>query len=684
MAEKQTEEAKVFVIKPRGAAAENSKKEMLKDLRSHLRTGVASLQLEETKKEQASEVSPPYSLEGLIRCTEISTANMRCVKAKAQDVASGFSIMQREKTETAEEDDRRMLEEFFATCGGDETFLGVLVRALTDYESTGFGVLEVGRNLNGVPSRIWHMPSHTVRFTQGRKVIQKLKGKRKFFQRFPDKCVVEKGPEGYEPQSWKLVDPDNGKLTDRLEPLKAANEVIVFVNYHPKSPYYGEPDFIPAIPAILGSMYAEDYNLDDFSEALIPPYAVVITGGNVGPEQQRLIEGYFEDIRAGNRPLLVLTVPGKDAKAKFEKIGSDTKEQSWGQYRKDNRDEILLAHGVPPARIGIIEGAHLGGGTGVSQMEHYKTSIVEPRQRNIEHVINERVIRQGFLIKDWQMQFDELDIKDEKIQSEILSKFVESEILTKDEARKEIGYQPKKGEQAPPEEGESEEPEEEAAGEEIHSLESLKASKRDPRKREEQLRTEMKESLYGSWELVERTPGTVPQRVTMARSKIMEVAGGGLLVAAKELGQLEVDQFGLALVDEDVETATAKAKDRFEQVVEDGWLKDFQEGLEEVAPLTEEQKAEAEAALFRKMRSRSGMYAGFVATAGSLVLEKAAQREGREIDWVTTSFDPCPDCRQLALEGPYVPGELENYPGDGSTQCRGNCKCHLDVRKVKR
>jgi hypothetical protein len=38
----------------------------------------------------------------------------------------------------------------------------------------------------------------------------------------------------------------------------------------------------------------------------------------------------------------------------------------------------------------------------------------------------------------------------------------------------------------------------------------------------------------------------------------------------------------------------------------------------------------------------------------------------------------CKDCPANAAGSPYTSKTLPNYPGDGSTTCRGNCTCYLE------
>jgi hypothetical protein len=46
-------------------------------------------------------------------------------------------------------------------------------------------------------------------------------------------------------------------------------------------------------------------------------------------------------------------------------------------------------------------------------------------------------------------------------------------------------------------------------------------------------------------------------------------------------------------------------------------------------------------------------------------------------EWVLGEAEHCEDCPRLAANSPYAWHELGVFPGDGSTACLGQCKCHI-------
>lgn len=51
--------------------------------------------------------------------------------------------------------------------------------------------------------------------------------------------------------------------------------------------------------------------------------------------------------------------------------------------------------------------------------------------------------------------------------------------------------------------------------------------------------------------------------------------------------------------------------------------------------------------------------------------------EDSDFVWQLGTAEHCSDCIEFASHSPYKSFELTNFPGDGNTECRVNCKCTL-------
>jgi len=57
------------------------------------------------------------------------------------------------------------------------------------------------------------------------------------------------------------------------------------------------------------------------------------------------------------------------------------------------------------------------------------------------------------------------------------------------------------------------------------------------------------------------------------------------------------------------------------------------------------------------------------------------QAVSEEIWWIRNAgAESCADCVSREGGSPYTRATLPSVPGDGATQCRGNCRCYLEVR----
>jgi len=375
---------------------------------------------------------PPYSLDSLALFLEINTWHYRCVKAKAVTTAGlGFDFVTPEGIEKPDDKNKDKLKTFFNFPNPEMTWGEILENVLTDFEALGNGYFEVVRNRfgQGPPKEIYHVPAVTMRVRKDKKgYIQQRGSKLVYFRNF-----------GSDPKHDDSYDPrDKDKEQDKKRLL---NEVIHLKNYHPRSSYYGLPDFLPAMRALVGNKKVGDFNINFFDNNAIPQYAIIVKGGELAKGTRKRIEEYFKTHIKGqaHKTLILEVVQQEDEKVDLEikPLAVDVKDASFRLFRNDNAEEIRVAHGVPGRLIGLTEKGGLGGaGEGTTQQEIFKYHVIEPKQSRLEYRINNFLIRQGFNITDWELKFKEIDVTDESKMAEIVQKLVKLGILTINEGRK--------------------------------------------------------------------------------------------------------------------------------------------------------------------------------------------------------------------------------------------------------
>lgn len=388
-------------------------------------------------------IAPPYNMEELVGLLERCTDHFRCVKAKADDVTGLFyRLIPKEGVDPGDKqflEDRQKLKEFFDRACPNSSFIEMMTRVQFDYESVGSGFFEVTRDISGVPSHLYHVPASTIRIKKnGLGFVQKIGEKKIHFLPYGTKYHKEDG--GHKPALF--IDPETGKIIRNMTKVAAAEsatEIIQLCNYHPKSPFYGLPDVVPALSALVGNICAAKYNISFFENNAIPACIITIKGADLSPELEAAIKEFFSiEIKGKPHRSLTIPVPFDDVEVTVTPLDVNIKDQSFTLYKRDNRDEVLRAHGVHPARIGIIERGALAADSGLSQAENYKNSVVEPSQHKVETRITDLLIRDGFGIETVVFKFQDLDIRDKEKESRLGLDQVKAGCLTVNEFRTEI------------------------------------------------------------------------------------------------------------------------------------------------------------------------------------------------------------------------------------------------------
>jgi PBSX family phage portal protein len=361
-------------------------------------------------------INPPdyLNFDRLLELYQSSEVYYRAVNVKAQyAVGLGWKLVDTDSNGTTE--DRERVLNFFENCNPELSFSELLNHVMVDLECLGNSYLEVTRDSFGRIAKLFHMPAQTVRLKRDGGFVQMRGGKKREFARFG----AEEIP----------LDEKSGT------PL---SEVIHFAKYNPASSFYGLPDAVPAIGSTMGDLMARDYNVTFFENNATPQYCLMISGGTLSDKDKEDLTAYLSDIKGNPHKTMVLQFP-QGITGELKAISVSPKDASFGDYRRMNRDLMVVAHGVPPHLLGIIESGNLGGGTGETQLTNFKNLVITPRQRFLADRITRLIIRMGLGVSGWNFVFNELDVEDEFKIAQTDKIFIEAGVLKVDEVRKRMG-----------------------------------------------------------------------------------------------------------------------------------------------------------------------------------------------------------------------------------------------------
>jgi PBSX family phage portal protein len=373
-------------------------------------------------------ITPPYNLYELANFYDTSFANHAAIDAKVENVVGlGYHFEMNAQTmmklssatdDAAVERARNRIErlkidakDWIEGLNSDDSFTTIMEKIYTDVQATGNGYLEIGRKVNGEIGYMGHVPSTTMRVRRLRDGFVQIIGPRLvYFRNFGAK--------------------NQNPLTDDNRP----NEIIHFKEYSPLNTYYGVPDIIAALPSLIGDQLASQYNIDYFENKAVPRYIITLKGAKLSADAEDKMFRFLQTgLKSQSHRTLYIPLPGDTdttkVEFKMEPIENGIQDGSFKEYRKQNRDDILIAHQVPISKLG---GSDSGIAAALSQDRTFKEQVARPEQEKIEKILS-KVFKEFTDIIE--LRFNELTLTDEIAQSQILERYVKNQIMLPNEAR---------------------------------------------------------------------------------------------------------------------------------------------------------------------------------------------------------------------------------------------------------
>ena len=378
-------------------------------------------------------ITPPWNLYELANYYDTSFANHAAIDAKVENIVGlgyDFHISQRtmmrlESQENKDSVDRARkrierakveMREWLEDLNQDESFTNVLTKFYTDVQATGNGYLEIGRTINGAIGYVGHIPSTTMRVRRLRDgYVQIIGNKVVYFRNFG---ATNPNPVTTDPRP---------------------NEIIHYKEYSPLNTFYGVPDIMSAVTSLHGDQLASQYNLDYFGNKAVPRYVITLKGAKLSADAEDKMFRFLQtSLKGQSHRTLYIPLPGdtenNKVEFKMEPIENNVQEASFKEYRKQNRDDILIAHQVPLSKIGGSDSTSIA--NALAQDRTFKEQVSRPAQTNLEKMINKIVREKTDII---EFRFNELTLTDEIAQSQILERYVRNQIMVPNEAREMLG-----------------------------------------------------------------------------------------------------------------------------------------------------------------------------------------------------------------------------------------------------
>ena len=372
-------------------------------------------------------VPPPYPPDILLTLYESNPIFWRCVNQMAIDVAGlGWSLqLQEGKKESQVELER--LHKLLDKPNPDESLRAILKKLLIDWGAIGWFGLEVVRDNKGGISELHHLAAHTLHIHESKEKYAQIRNNKKvWFKKFGDEDDISE------------ISGEEGEYTIKTR----ANELIYYLNYYPKSDYYGAPNIISAIGDVIGLIGLRDYNLAFFENYGVPS-AIIVLEGDWDEGSDKKVEQFLSKEIKGNENAhrtLVVTQPD-NCKFTYTPLGVDVKEGSFKLYEQGRKEDILVAYSMPPERVGIRIVGKLGGNVAEEANKIYVHGVVEPLQTDLEEIINDKLLDSEI----YKFKFKDIDLRDYDAEIERMNKRIEHGTMTPNESIVALGGKPYPG-----------------------------------------------------------------------------------------------------------------------------------------------------------------------------------------------------------------------------------------------
>ena len=378
-------------------------------------------------------ITPPYNLYELANFYDTSFANHAAIDAKVENVVGlGYDFVVSSRTmlklENVEDENslgraRKRIErakiemrDWLENLNDDDSFTKIMEKIYVDVQATGNGYMEVGRKVTGEIGYIGHIPSTTMRVRRlNDGYVQIIQPAVTYFRNFGAK--------------------NQNPVTTDTRP----NEVIHFKQYSPLNTFYGVPDIISALSSLIGDQLASNYNIDYFENKAVPRYIITLKGAKLSADAEDKMFRFLQTgLKGQSHRTLYIPLPGDTENSKVEfdmkPIENGVQEGSFKEYRLQNRNDILVAHQVPLSKLGGGDSGSIA--NALAQDRTFKEQVSRPAQNEISKLIS-KIVREKTDILE--LKFNELTLTDEIAQSQILERYVKTQVMMPNEAREKLG-----------------------------------------------------------------------------------------------------------------------------------------------------------------------------------------------------------------------------------------------------
>jgi PBSX family phage portal protein len=327
-------------------------------------------------QESHSLIRPPYDMKRLEEMVQMNNALAPCISCMVTNVAGTGWEIERADGEKMEDADEKVVQpaiDFFNECAPMMSFTTLSKETRYAMETLGNGYMEVIRILKDEIVFIGPMESKMMRIARlqdpvevevkmmrgGKEVtFKQYKRERRFAQKVGEQLVWFK--EFGASRDLNRSTGEWAKPGQRLPFNLRSTEVLLFTVDPDVATPYGIPRWICQTPSVLGSRKAEEHNLEFFENGGIPPYLVIVQGGQLAEKTVEAVRQALNEKGAHARVQVIeaFSTSGDlngaaNVQVKVERFGAErTNDAMFQQYDKDCELRVRRAFRLPEILLG--------------------------------------------------------------------------------------------------------------------------------------------------------------------------------------------------------------------------------------------------------------------------------------------------------------------------------------------
>lgn len=437
-------DAKVTIFKAGGDAVVSNAHAVEDDYALYYKEGVNGI------------IQPPYNAKNLEEMVERNNTLGPCIDAMVTNVdGTGYELERRDGDKLDKDGvDGPFLKKaksFFDECSPMTSFKTLRMRLRREYEATGMGYMEIIRNAEDKLVFVGHLEAKMMRMarldnavpvetTMERDGVEvkfiRMVRRRRFVQLVGTKLIwfKEYGAQGD-------LNKNNGVWAEpgaRLPYADRASEVLYFGLVPDINTPYHVPRWINQTPSVVSSRKAEEHNVEFFNSGGVPPYLVIVQGGELAEETVKALRDALNRNDAHSRVQIIEAFStsgelGKDGQVqvKVERFGAErANDAMFSEFDDKCENRVRRSFRLPEILLGKTESMNFA--TAHASYLVAEAQVFGPEREAFDEIISNTLLPEILGNRDYLFRSKPISIIDAAtqlmvIQSALATKRVDPE-----------------------------------------------------------------------------------------------------------------------------------------------------------------------------------------------------------------------------------------------------------------